>query len=61
MGFSDLQVMGLGMREPTRERPHALAGFQAQLAAQVGLHTVYSWLNSSLHRELLAFADLLEW
>lgn len=44
-----------------RERPHALAGFQARLAAKVGLHNFCCWLNSFLQRDLMAFADLLDW
>ncbi len=44
-----------------RERPHTLAGFQARLAAKVGLHNFCCWLNSLLQRDLMAFADLLDW
>jgi Transposase DDE domain len=44
-----------------RERPHALAGFQARLAAKVALHNFCIWLNMQLGREPLAFADLLDW
>jgi hypothetical protein len=44
-----------------RERPHALAGFQARLAAKVALHNFCCWLNLHLGRPLLAFADLLKW
>ncbi len=44
-----------------RERPHALDGFQARLAAKVALHNCCLWLNVQLGRELLAFADLLAW
>jgi hypothetical protein len=40
-----------------RERPHALDGFQARLAAKVTLHNFCCWLN----RPLLAFATLLDW
>ncbi len=43
------------------ERPHALDGFQARLAAKVALHNFCIWLNVQLGREPLAFADLLEW
>jgi hypothetical protein len=43
------------------ERPHALAGFQARLAAKVALHNFCFWLNQHLKRPSLAFADLLEW
>jgi Transposase DDE domain len=45
----------------SRERPHALDGFQARLAAKVALHNFCIWLNSQLGREPLAFAELLEW
>jgi Transposase DDE domain len=44
-----------------RERPHALDGFQARLAAKVALHNFCIWLNGQLRREPLAFADLLDW
>src|SRR5512135_40784 len=44
-----------------RERPHDLAGFQARLAAKVGLHNFCIWFNVHLGRDPLAFADLLEW
>ena len=44
-----------------RERPHALDGLQARLAAKVALHNFCMWLNLQLGREPLAFADLLEW
>jgi hypothetical protein len=43
------------------ERPHALDGFQARLAAKVALHNFCFWLNQHLARSPLAFADLLEW
>ena len=43
------------------ERPHALDGFQARLAAKVALHNFCIWLSVQLGREPLAFADLLEW
>jgi hypothetical protein len=43
------------------ERPHALSGFQARLAAKVALHNFCFWLNHHLGRPSLAFADLLEW
>jgi len=43
------------------ERPHALDGFQARLAAKVALHNFCFWLNQHLDRPPLAFADLLEW
>ncbi len=44
-----------------RERPHALDGFQARLAAKVALHNFCIWLNGQLGREPLAFAELLDW
>jgi hypothetical protein len=44
-----------------RERPHALDGFQARLAAKVGLHNFCCWLNRKLGRPDLAVADLLGW
>jgi hypothetical protein len=43
------------------ERPHALSGFAARLAAKVGLHNFCMWLNAQLGRPLLAFADLVDW
>ena len=43
-----------------RERPHALGGFQARLAAKVALHNFCIWLNVQPGREPLAFADLLD-
>jgi hypothetical protein len=42
-----------------RERPHDVTGFQARLAAKVGLHNFCLWLNLHLGRAPLAFADLL--
>jgi hypothetical protein len=50
--------------EPFRletERPHTLEGFQARLAARIGLHNVCIWLNRQHGRPDLAFADLLSW
>lgn len=44
-----------------KERPHALAGFQARLAAKVALHNFCFWLNHHLGRPSLACADLLDW
>ena len=44
-----------------RERPHHLAGFSARLGAKVSLHNFCHWLNRSLGRPALAFADLLGW
>ena len=44
-----------------RERPHALDGLQARLAAKVALHNFCLGLNVQLGRKPLAFADLLDW
>jgi len=44
-----------------RERPHAVRGFAARLAAKVGLHNFCLWFNRHLGRPPLAFADLLGW
>ncbi len=44
-----------------RERPHTLSGFAARLAAKVGLHNFCVWLNRSVGRANLEFADLLGW
>jgi hypothetical protein len=41
-----------------RERPHALSGFQARLAAKMALHTFCIWLNEQLGRPRLAFTDM---
>jgi len=43
------------------ERPHALDGFYARLAAKTALHNYCCWLNQQLGRPTLAFADLLGW
>ncbi|MDP6369600.1 MAG: IS982 family transposase, partial [Planctomycetota bacterium] len=45
----------------SRERPHDVTGFQARLAAMVGLHNFCIWLNEHLGRPRLAFAELLDW
>lgn len=44
-----------------RERPHSISGFQARLSAKIALHNFCIWLNRSLGRESLRFADLLGW
>lgn len=44
-----------------RERPHALEGVRARLAACVALHNFCLWTNHQLGRPLLAFADLVAW
>jgi hypothetical protein len=51
----------LGPFRLARERPHALTGFQARLAAKISLHNFCIWLNSHLQRSPLAFADLIDW
>jgi len=43
------------------ERPHALRGLQARLAAKVGLHNFCCWLNLQQGRPPLAVADLVDW
>jgi Transposase DDE domain len=43
------------------ERPHALDGLLARLAAKVALHNFCLWLNVHLGRPPLAFADLIDW
>lgn len=45
----------------SRERPHALSGAQARVAAKAALHNFCIWLNRQLHRPGLAFADLVDW
>jgi len=42
------------------ERPHALDGFQARLAANAALHNFCIWLNVQLGRPKLAFADPID-
>jgi hypothetical protein len=44
-----------------RERPHELRGFFTRLSAKVALHNFCIWLNRSLGRASLQFADLLGW
>lgn len=44
-----------------RERPHALEGFQARLAAKVALHNFCIWFNQQLGRPPMAFAELVDW
>jgi Transposase DDE domain len=44
-----------------RERPHALDGLQARIAAKLALHNFCLWLNERLGRPYLAFADLVDW
>ena len=45
----------------SRERPHALSGAQARVAAKAALHNFCIWLNRQLNRPGLAFADLVDW
>jgi hypothetical protein len=44
-----------------RERPHALSGFPARLAAQTARQNFCIWLNEPLGRPRLAFTDLVDW
>lgn len=44
-----------------RERPHALAGFMARLAAKIALHNVCIRLNRLANRPPLAMADFIDW
>lgn len=44
-----------------RERPHALSGFRARLAAKVAMHNFCVWLNHHLGRDPLALTGLLDW
>jgi hypothetical protein len=43
-----------------RERPHAIDGLLARLAARIGLHNLCCWLNRTRNRGLLHIADVLE-
>src|SRR5262245_25543143 len=43
------------------ERLHTLEGFLARFAALAALHNACIWINRSLGREPLAFADLVDW
>lgn len=43
------------------ERPHALSGFRARLAATAALHNFCICMNRQLGRPDLAFADLIDW
>ncbi len=43
------------------ERPHALEGVRARLAAKAALHNFCLWLNTRLGRPPLAVADLIDW
>jgi hypothetical protein len=44
-----------------RERPQALSGLQARLAAKIALHHFCIGLNEQLGRSRLAFTDLVDW
>jgi hypothetical protein len=44
-----------------KDRPHALSGFRARLAAKMALFNFCIWLNRRLGRQDLAFADLIDW
>ena len=44
-----------------RERPHALAGVQARVAAKIALHNFCLWLNEQFDHPHLAFAELVDW
>jgi len=44
-----------------RERPHALSGLQARLAAKMALQNFCMWLHEQLGRPRLAFTDLVDW
>ena len=44
-----------------RERPHALDGLQARVAAKIALHNFCLWLNEQCGRPHLAFAELIDW
>jgi hypothetical protein len=43
------------------DRPHALDGFAARLAARMALHNCCLLINQQLGRPLMAFADLIAW
>ena len=43
------------------ERPHCMSGVRTRIAAKVALHNFCIWLNQSINRPNLAFADLLGW
>ena len=44
-----------------RERPHALRGLQARVAAKMALHNFCLWWNEQLGRPRLAFTDVVAW
>jgi len=49
----------LGIFRLETERPHTLDGFRTRLTAKYALHNVCLWLNKSVGRGPLQFADLL--
>lgn len=51
----------LGAFRLDRERPHDLLGFFARLSAKVAMHNFCIYLNKSLARPPLEFADLIDW
>ena len=55
---NDRLLFGCGL---DRERPHAMSGLLARLAAAVGLHNFCAWLNRHHGRGLTCFADLVDW
>lgn len=55
---NDRLLFGCGL---DRERPHALSGLLARLAAAVGLHNFCARLNRNHGRGLTCFADLVDW
>jgi hypothetical protein len=44
-----------------RERPHALRGLQARVAAKRALQNFCGWFNEQLGRPRLAFTDVVDW
>ena len=44
-----------------RDRPHALSGWPARLAARMALHNFCLWVHEQLGRPRRAFADLVDW
>src|SRR5215472_8109169 len=43
-----------------RDRPHALSGWPARLAARMALHNFCLWVHEQLGRPRRAFADLVD-
>lgn len=44
-----------------QDRPHLLAGFRSRLTAKMALYNFCIWLNVTLGRSPLAFAELMIW